>query len=164
MVEILQAEDKRLRGEAEPVAVDTITTDAVQKIITDMKTAMHREADAVAIAAPQIGATLRIFVVSGKVFGDEESREDLVCINPQIIRQSRKKSEMEEGCLSVRWKYGKVARATKITIEAFDERGVPFELSGSGLVSQIIQHEIDHLNGILFTDKASDVRNEPPQM
>ena len=180
MVHIYQADETpALRATAESVSHADITSAKIQKIIADMKKAMHSQDDAVAIAAPQIGHALRIFVVSGKVFADPEDPEeeagdvkkrkkkplppDLVCINPVLKKLSRKKEEMEEGCLSVRWLYGKVRRSEKATLTASDERSMVFTRGASGLLAQIFQHETDHLNGILFTDKATDIHEVPPE-
>ena len=69
----------------------------------------------------------------------------------------------EEGCLSVRWLYGKVERPEKTLVRACDENGKSFTLGGSGLLSQIFQHEVDHLNGVLFTDKAIELKDMPPK-
>ena len=130
-----------------------------------MKNGLAKEDEGVAIAAPQIGASLRIFVVSKKIFqlidagkSDKDKFDDLVFINPEIIKLSKEKEEMEEGCLSVRDYYGKIKRSTKTTVRAYDENGKIFERGGSRLLAQIFQHEIDHLNGILFTDSAKDVQ------
>ena len=71
---------------------------------------------------------------------------------------------MEEGCLSVRWLYGKVERSKKIKIRAYDEKGERFEVGVSGLLAQIYQHEIDHLHGILFIDKANTIEDLPPTL
>jgi peptide deformylase len=165
-----------LREKAQPVATSEIASARMQKVIADMKKAMHSQEDAVAIAAPQIGESLRIFVVSGKVFVDPEDEEtagevkktkplppDVVVVNPIISKLSRKKEPMEEGCLSVRWLYGKVNRSEKATIKAYDETGRPFTRGASGLLAQIFQHETDHLDGVIFTDKATDVREVPPE-
>lgn len=139
-----------------------------------MKIALEKEEDGVAIAAPQIGVPLRIFVVSHRVFEMSTTpsgpapvpqtsepkkiqAEDMVFINPEVIKVSRKKAWMSEGCLSVRWYYGEVARADKATVRAYDENGKLFTRGGSGLLAQIFQHEIDHLNGILFIDSARHV-------
>jgi peptide deformylase len=78
----------------------------------------------------------------------------MVFINPKIINQSKKKQLVEEGCLSVRYIYGEVSRAEKTTIEAYDENGNKFSRGFSGFLSQIVQHETDHLNGGLFIDRA----------
>jgi len=142
-----------------------------------MKTALDSQQDGIAIAAPQIGESVRIFIVSEKVFDLSESVEarqeqqeslnpekyqKLVFINPTITRLSRTKEFMEEGCLSVRWLYGKVKRSTKATVRAYDEKGELFERGASGILAQVFQHEIDHLDGVLFIDKAIDVTEMNP--
>ena len=82
---------------------------------------------------------------------------DLVFINPEIVKASKEKKEVDEGCLSVRWLYGKVRRSARVTLRAYNEKGERIERGASGLLAQIFQHEVDHLNGILFTDKAKEV-------
>lgn len=165
MDEIIQVGNKVLEQSAARVPLEKITTQDIKKIIRRMKKAVHAEKDAVAIAAPQISERLRIFVVSGEVFKSDDDKEealipsDMVFINPTITKLSRKKILTDEGCLSVRGKYGKVKRSIKATVRAYDERGKRFERGGSGLLAQIFQHEVDHLNGILFIDKATDIRD-----
>jgi peptide deformylase len=84
--------------------------------------------------------------------------DDLVFINPILVKESKEKKWMDgEGCLSVRWVYGKVKRSTKVTIRAFDQYGKAFERGAGGLLAHIFQHEVDHLNGVLFIDKAKDL-------
>lgn len=182
MVTILQKDDPILRGKAEKVPVSDIGSKKIQGVVRDMKKAMAGEKDAVAIAAPQIGVPLRIFIVAGKVFANERGTDaeknaeqtqkegngtsndnDLVFINPEITRRSRKKVIVDEGCLSIRWWYGGVERAEKATIKAHDENGTIFTRGASGLLAQIFQHETDHLDGVLFIDKAKGLREEPPQ-
>ncbi len=167
IAKIVQAKsgDPVLRDFAEPVPLEEIKSEKIQKIIEDMKNSLAREEEGVAIAAPQIGAPLRIFVVSKKIFqlldaakSDKDEFKDLVFINPEITKLSKEKEVMEEGCLSVRDYYGKIKRSTKATVRAYDENGNPFERGGSRLLAQIFQHEIDHLNGTLFTDSAKDVQ------
>ncbi len=157
-------ENKVLREKAKEVPKKDITSPRIQKILNNMKKALASQDDGVAIAAPQIGVSLRIFIVSGRAFiidRDEDPEhafyEDMVCINPVITKKSRKKEIMDEGCLSVRGKYGKVQRAQKTTITAYDENGKKFTYGGTGLFSQIFQHETDHLDGVLFVDKATDI-------
>ena len=87
-----------------------------------------------------------------------DTKNDLVFINPKIVKTSKNKQELEEGCLSVRYVYGKVIRPEKASIEAYDENGKKFSRGFSGLFAQIVQHETDHLNGILFIDKAKDLQ------
>jgi len=165
MVKIVQKENKVLHQPAKEVPKELFGTDKLKKIITDMSTALEREDDGVALAAPQINLPLRIFVVSGKIFTKEDEREprpDLIFINPTITSLSKTKEEMEEGCLSVRWLYGQVKRSTKVTVSACDINGKKFTRSGSGLLAQIFQHETDHLDGVLFTEKAKGVREYTP--
>jgi peptide deformylase len=76
---------------------------------------------------------------------------------------SQEKKPMTEGCLSVRWLYGNVMRSTKATLVAQDERGQQFTMGASGLLAQIFQHEVDHLDGVLFVDKATNLEEVPPE-
>ena len=166
-VEIVDKDAPILREVASPVSVEEIKSKQIQNVISRMKSALAQEEDGVAIAAPQIGESLRIFVISGKVLRKETDPEDyqpddIVFINPKIVSHSRKKIEMEEGCLSVRWFYGWVKRSEKATVEAINEKGEKFRMGGSGLMAQIFQHETDHLDGILFTDKANNLEEYHP--
>lgn len=172
MSEIVTTGHPVLAQRAADVSPESIGNPEIKSIIGRMKDALATEPLGVAIAAPQIGEALRIFVVSGKVFqlkkGDGASPEtDRTFINPTILKTSRKKKQMHEGCLSVRspdpkkMVWGTVERAEKIKISAYDESGVQAEHSVSGFLSQIFQHEIDHLEGILYTSKAVSVHEEP---
>ena len=171
---IVQKDEIILRKTAKNVELEDITSPKIQKIIKDMKIALESQPDGVAIAAPQIAVPLRIFVVSKRAeiitkglenLPEEEKNKliDPVYINPEITKLSRKKTPLDEGCLSVRYLYGKVKRSDKATITAYDETGKKFTQGGSGLLAQIFQHETDHLNGILFTDKAQDVVEVLPE-
>jgi len=187
MKKILQKDTKDgkvLRQIAKEVSVREIKTLKIQKILKEMSTALKSQGDGVAIAAPQIGYSLRIFVVSGKIFEDsfvsnrtdrlegdkpiqdvvdvEGKVKDIVFINPKISKLSREKEWVPEGCLSVRWLYGKTHRSKKATVEAYDQNGKKFKRGASGLLAQIFQHETDHLDGILFIDHAKDVKEELP--
>jgi peptide deformylase len=164
MAEIVQKEHEVLRGTAKEVDIKEIKSAKIKKILADMKKALASQDDGVAIAAPQINVPLRIFVVSGKVFNQSGKNEkDLVFINPEIIKISKKTKQMPEGCLSVRWLYGEVKRSTNATVNAYDENGQFFTRGGGGLLAQIFQHEIDHLNGILFSDKAKNLVEVKPE-
>ncbi|OHA26251.1 MAG: peptide deformylase [Candidatus Taylorbacteria bacterium RIFCSPHIGHO2_02_FULL_44_36] len=158
---ICQVDEPILRQIAQPVQLSEIKSPKIRRLIKKMKTALTGETDGVAIAAPQIGVALRIFVVAGKWLGKQ--KKDLVCINPVLLSVSKKKKESEEGCLSARWFYGKVSRARNASIRAFDEKGKEFVRGAGGLLAQIFQHELDHLEGILFTDKAKDVVEVRPE-
>src|SRR5680860_191171 len=161
MKRILQKDEPLLREHSLEVPFEEISSDYVQGVIADMKAAMRKEDDAAAIAAPQIGQLLRIFIISKAISSDkdDDSGIGLVFINPKIIKHSKKKRSVEEGCLSVRWLYGDVERFEKVTVEAYDEAGTRVIYGGSGIVAQAFQHEIDHLNGVLFNDKDKNVRD-----
>jgi peptide deformylase len=168
MVRIYTKDESVLREIALSVPLTEIKSPRIAEIIANMKTALASQDDGVAICAPQIGESLRMFVVAGRILADIAGVEegitipDRVFINPEIVKISKKTEWMEEGCLSVRYLYGKVKRATKVRVRAYDEDGKAFELGGSDLLAQIFQHEIDHLDGTLFTDKAKDVKDMPP--
>lgn len=162
MKDIVQRDNPVLHQKAKPVPVAEIGSAKIKRIIADMIAAMAEQKDGIAIAAPQIGESLRIFVVSGSLLrqADKEytgEENSLVFINPEILKLSKDKKEMEEGCLSVRWLYGKVKRSTRVTIRAYNEKGEKIERGASGLLAQIFQHETEHLDGILFIDKAEHV-------
>lgn len=159
-VKILQKNAPILRETANPVPIKDIKSKKIQEILGKMKTALHAEEDGAAIAAPQIGKDLRMFIVNGELFASE----DLVFINPEIVKASKKKKKMEEGCLSIRYLYGQVKRSEKVTVRAYNEKGLGIERGASGLLAQIFQHETDHLNGILFTDKAENIKDLPPPL
>jgi len=163
MRKILQKEESVLRETALEVPVDQIQSEEFQRIIKEMKEALATQADGVAIAAPQLGYLWRMFVVSNIAFLDKEDATDMVFINPEIINQSKAERFMDEGCLSCRYYYGKVLRKEKTKVRAYNEKGEVFEYGASGLISQIFQHEIDHLNGVLFTDKAIDLHEVDPK-
>jgi len=184
MTKILQKKERVLRQIAKEVPVSTIKTAKIKKLLKKMSEALKSQGDGVAIAAPQIGYSIRIFLVSGKIFQKDfaKNREerllnqnniitkpakkthpkDLVFINPKISKLSRDKEWLDEGCLSVRWLYGKTHRSKKATINAYDEQGKKFERGASGLLAQIFQHETDHLNGVLFIDHAKEIKEDLP--
>lgn len=172
-----------LRAISEEIPLSEISSAKIQNLIVDMKKALASQEDGIGLAAPQIGVPLRIFIVSKKIFSshgpstEQESEDDntkssaksakiddLVFINPVLTKESKEKKWMEgEGCLSVRWVYGKVRRSTKVTIRAYDENGRVFERGAGGLLAHIFQHEVDHLNGLLFIDKAKDIEEVDPK-
>ncbi|MES2314940.1 MAG: peptide deformylase [Patescibacteria group bacterium] len=162
MLEIVQQKDPVLRKKAKPVPSSMIGTPELTKVLNDMRRAMATQKDGVAIAAPQIGASLQIFMVSGAVLSKADQdyagdTTDLVFINPTITKLSKDKKLVEEGCLSVRWLYGTIKRSTRASITALNEKGEKVERGASGLLAQIFQHETDHLKGTLFIDGAEEV-------
>lgn len=158
-----------LRAKAKEVPVKEIVGKNTQALLARMKRVLDAEPHGAALAAPQVGESLRVFILSERVFSGEEERdiahgrekeEHFVFINPHIIKRSRRKKELDEGCLSVRGFYGKVPRYEKITIEAYDEYGKKFTRGASGLMAQAFQHETDHLDGTLFIDHATELWEE----
>ncbi len=188
MKKILQKKSKVLHQVAKEVPVSEIKSVKIKKVLKEMSEALASQDDGVAIAAPQIGYSLRIFVVAGKVLeagfperrpenkpplaggsqdappsqGERKPR-DMVFINPKISKLSKDREWLPEGCLSVRPLYGKTFRSKKATVTAYDENGKKFERGASGLLAQIFQHETDHLNGILFIDHAKEIGEEIPK-
>lgn len=157
---IIQVDDDNknpLRLIAREVKEEEFGSAFLRDIIVSMEQALKKEDDGVAIAAPQIGISLRIFVVSPKAYDEDAKFKPLVFINPKIIKQSKKTAIMQEGCLSVRWIYGKTKRSIGATVEAYDIDGRKFTYGGGGLLAHIFQHEIDHLDGVLFIDHGFDL-------
>lgn len=158
MVKIVQIGKKVLRTVAQTIPLDEITSSQTEKLIKKMKKVLATQNDGVAIAAPQIGESFAVFVVAPFIF-DDPKNEQLVYINPRIIKSSQETKWREEGCLSCRWKIGEVERKVTVTIQAYNENGKKFTKTAHELLAHIFQHETDHLNGILFVDKARNLRN-----
>ena len=149
---VLRFPDPRLRTKAQPV---TAFTDATATIIDDMLATMYEE-KGVGLAATQVDIHQRIVVMDTS----EDSDQPMVLINPEIIASSEETSINEEGCLSVPGTYAKVDRHDACTVKALDRQGKEFTLNATGLQSICIQHEIDHLNGILFVDYLSPLKRQ----
>jgi peptide deformylase len=168
-IKILQKDNPVLREISLEIPTSDIKSRGVKSVISDLKKTINGQSDAVAISAVQIGKLIRLFVISNRAFniGKKDSlkkeNQDLVCINPKIIKTSKNKQYLEEGCLSVKYVYGQVLRPEKATLQAYDENGKKFVRGFSGLLAQIIQHEVDHLDGILFIDKAKDLIKISPE-
>jgi peptide deformylase len=161
MAKLVSEDHPALHTIAEEVPVAEITTPRIQKILKDMRVALDSyNVDGfrgIAIAAPQIGIPLRIFLVHSTDKKDPDPLPDLIAINPRIVKVSKKAKIVGEGCLSVPEKYGAVKRSTHATIRAYDEHGKEYERGASGLLAQIFQHEVDHLDGTLFVERAEKV-------
>lgn len=157
---ILQIDDRKdnpLRKKARLVEESEFGSQELKDIVEKMSVALAKEHDGVAIAAPQIGVSLRIFVVAETAYEEDAKFRPLVFINPKITRRSKKTAIMQEGCLSVRWIYGKTKRSVGATIEAYDITGTKFTFGAGGLLAHIFQHEVDHLDGVLFIDHGFDL-------
>lgn len=118
---------------------------SIKKLIRDMIETMHSEPGRVGLAAPQIGVPLRVIVI-----GIPEE-EDIAIINPQIVR-SRGERSIDEGCLSVPGYFGQIKRAESVTVKGRDQDGKEIRIKAEGLLAQVLEHEIDHLNGVLYLD------------
>lgn len=139
-----------LRQRADPVpGVD----DAVRQLIDDLFETMH-VARGVGLAANQVGIAQRVAVVDT----GGETPDPLVLVNPTIVQRSEATETAEEGCLSIPEIFGDVERALSIVVQATDRNGSPFRLETSGYQARAIQHEIDHLDGVLFLDHLSAVK------
>lgn len=158
MKDIVQMDQAVLRGKSHYIEPYDINSDKIQQLIANMHASLATQNDGVAIAAPQIGEPYQIFTVAPFIF-EEPEKEHLVYINPVIISHSEKKKWLHEGCLSCRWKVGEVERSLNTVVEAYDENGNKFSQEADGLLAHIHQHEIDHLHGILFIDKARKLRD-----
>lgn len=159
-MEIVTIPHPALRKVSKDVDVHNITNAKFQQLLSDMSSAMATRDDGVGLSAPQIAVNERVFVVSGKIWKKEgkPAPMDEYFINPVITKKSRKLVIAEEGCLSIPNIYGLVKRHATVSIDYIDALGKPATKKAIGLLARIFQHEIDHLDGILFTDKATDVR------
>ena len=164
MSTIVQDGEPVLRKIAEPVPEDLFGSTELAGIVNDMVETLDSQLDGVALAAPQIGISLRIFVVRydriipPTPVGEPDHAPDIgVFINPEFVKSSKRRVEMDEGCLSVRGIYGKTMRYNRATVRARDAEGRVFERGGGGILAQIFQHETDHLSGMLFIDHATDL-------
>lgn len=151
---------KVLATPAKEVPKSMFGSKELASMIAHMSASLRTTEHGVAIAANQIGLPYRIFVVRGFVLADKERGDDdpdVAFINPKIVRMSKKKQLLEEACLSVPQRHGKVLRSPKATVRAHDRDGKKIERGGSGLLAQIFQHECDHLDGILYVQKAEEM-------
>jgi peptide deformylase len=146
--------DPRLRLVSEPVAE---ITDEIRKLAEDMLETMY-DAPGVGLAAIQIGVPRR--VVTMDVSKTEDERQPMVLINPEILWSSEEKRVYEEGCLSIPEYYEEVERPDRVRFRYTNLQGETIEQDADGLLATCIQHEIDHLNGILFIDYLSKLKRD----
>lgn len=150
--EVLKNPNKELRKKSVDVLFEEIKTSEFQKLVDDMIETMAVE-NGVGLAAPQIGIHKRLIIV-------EDNGKVDAYINPEITKTSLRTVSSEEGCLSVPGVFGLVKRHKHIRLQAIDRHGNKIELKAGGLTSRAFQHEIDHLDGILFIDKAYKLIDE----
>jgi peptide deformylase len=146
--------DPVLRQVSKPL--ETIDS-TVLKLADDMLETMY-DAPGIGLAAIQIGEPLRLLVID--VAKEEEGRKPQVFINPQIVASSDTRSTYEEGCLSIPGYYAEVERPAEITVNYIDRDGKQQQLSAEGLLATCLQHEIDHLDGVLFIDHISRLKRD----
>jgi len=152
--DILILPDKRLRQVSEPVKkIDA----GIRKLIEDMFETMY-DAPGIGLAAIQIGTPTR--VVTMDLAKKEEPKSPQVFVNPQIVWASEEKATYEEGCLSIPEYYGDVERPAQVKVKYLDLEGELREIEAQGLLATCLQHEIDHLNGVLFIDHLSKLKRD----
>ena len=151
---ILTEPDPILRKKCEPLEkVDSDT----KKLMDDMLETMYA-APGIGLAAVQVGILKRLVVID--ISKGEEEKKPIFLINPQIIHQSKKTSVYEEGCLSLPGQFAEIERPAECAIQYIDYNGKEKDLKAEGLLATCIQHEVDHLNGILFIDYLSKLKKD----
>ena len=164
---VRQVEDPVLRQIAQAIPLEDLTAPWLEKIIKEMSVTLAGCVDGVALAAPQIGELWRLFIVGERAFPNRNTAKpwpgDLVFINPVIVRQSRRQVDLTESCLSVRNYYGTTKRHERVSVEAYDQLSHKFFRHASGFLAQVFQHEIQHLDGVLFIDQARDLHEVEPE-
>ncbi len=145
---IIQLGDPTLRKKSFEV---TDFGEKTHQLLNDMKETL-KKADGVGLAAPQVGVLRRIFIIS---YEDKYFE----CINPVMLSQSGRQSG-QEGCLSVKGKWGEVVRPNKVTVKALDRYGKPFTVEAEGFLARAFCHENDHLDGIVYVDKATNIQED----
>ncbi len=146
---VLHDPNPDLRRMSQSVAVEQILGSACQELIANLVLTMKKE-NGVGIAAPQVGVHERIIIA-------ETEHGPTAFINPELVQKSFSMVSGEEGCLSVPGQWGSVKRHRSVLVKALDSLGKPVTLKAKGLLSIIFQHEIDHLDGILFIDRATSL-------
>lgn len=152
--EIITLPDPRLRLKSEPV--DRID-DALRALMDDMLETMY-DAPGIGLAAIQLGVAKRVIVVD--VAREEEKPQPIRLVNPEIVWTSEETSLYEEGCLSIPEFYGEVERPARCRVAYLDETGKRCEMDCEGVLATVVQHEVDHVNGILFIDHLSKLKRD----
>ncbi|SNB64354.1 peptide deformylase [Arboricoccus pini] len=152
LLSILEVPDARLKAKASAVAV---VDDDLRRFMDDMLETMYA-APGIGLAAPQVGVLRRVIVLD--VARERETPAPMRLVNPEILWESEEKTIQEEGCLSLPEQYAEVRRPAAVKVSYLDEQGVAREVEAEGLLARCLQHEIDHLNGILFTDHISALK------
>ncbi|MFZ1429289.1 MAG: peptide deformylase [Geminicoccaceae bacterium] len=151
LLEILRAPHPLLKTKAKPVEV---IDDTLRRLAADMFETMYK-APGIGLAAPQIGVLQRLVVVD---VAEGDDRRPLVLVNPEIDWSSDEVATAEEGCLSLPNQFAEVTRPEAVQVSYLDQHGESRELAAEGLLARCVQHEIDHLDGVLFVDHLSALR------
>ncbi|MBI4426406.1 MAG: peptide deformylase [Candidatus Kerfeldbacteria bacterium] len=138
-----------LRQVAQPVDLTTVASPTFQNLLHDMVETMIA-AQGIGLAAPQINVSLQVAIINGQA-------GPYAIINPRLQKSSRQTELAEEGCLSIPDVFGTVRRPARVTVTYDDEQGRPQSTAATGLLARVMQHEIDHLNGVLFIDKVQQI-------
>jgi peptide deformylase len=152
ILDIITHPNEILRAENEEISQEQLKTDEFKRFVFDMAETMRKK-DGIGLAAPQVGKNIRMCVINTE-------KGDLVLINPKITGKSFRKDIDEEGCLSIPGVFGTVKRSKKIKVNALNQKGDKINFTASGLFARVIQHEVDHLRGVLFIDKVVEIKKE----
>jgi peptide deformylase len=159
-LEIIKIPNEILRKKSNTVETNFVLSDEGQNLIKDMIETMYKD-DGVGLAATQINHSLRICVIGKEATKNTDFKgSEIVLINPEWQKISRKTEVDMEGCLSVPKTFGKVKRQKDIIVKAINTQGEAVEFEAHKFFARVIQHEVDHLNGILFIDKAKDIQSD----
>jgi peptide deformylase len=154
LLDIIKLPDPLLRRPSKLVARVTAET---RKLMDDMLETMY-EAPGIGLAAVQIGVPERVLVMD--LARDEEPKSPIFMVNPEIIWSSEQNSDYEEGCLSIPEFFEMVTRPSEVKVQYRDRHGEPREMHATGVLATCVQHEIDHLNGVLFIDYISKLKRD----
>lgn len=161
MLSIITLPTSSLRERSQEIDRDFLLLKKTQQLIEEMIPKMY-ESDGIGLAAPQIGHNIRLCIIGQEALKMDKKNKlpiaDLVLVNPIWQKTSRKTNVEEEGCLSVPKTIGKVKRYSDIEVRAWNEHGEEIKFKAHGYFARVIQHEVDHLDGVLFIDKAKNIK------
>ncbi len=153
MLPITKLPTASLRERSRELTREELLSPEIQELIAMMVPTMYA-AEGIGLAAPQVGRNIRLFTIGKDAVPGKA--KNLVFVNAVWTKNTRKTLNDHEGCLSVPKQFGKVKRYADIHVEAWDEQGNPVSFDAKDFFARVIQHEVDHLNGTLFVDKATD--------
>ncbi|KKQ28128.1 MAG: Peptide deformylase [Candidatus Magasanikbacteria bacterium GW2011_GWC2_37_14] len=162
MLKIVTLPNPKLRERSTEIDRDFLLSPEIQTLIIEMSPKMYTS-DGIGLAAPQVGYNIRLCIIGKEALKLDKKNKlpvefDLILVNPTWQKTSRKTNIDEEGCLSVPGIIGKVKRQSDIEVEAWNEKGEKIKFAAHNYFARVIQHEVDHLDGILFIDKAKDIQ------